>query len=379
MLASISNYLTKALYGLKIAPKQWYKTYSKFMKEQGFQQCSSEPCMFYKDQVYAVVHVDDTLSTGPEHLVEDFRTKLRKRFKSGEGGDAKYYLGARIDQANNCISLDQSNYTQTLLEKFKDHLGNHNKKVSNPLVGNIQTILQQAEHSVEKEPDFPYREMVGSLVYLSTVTRFDIAAAVSIVSKYLANPTKIHCDLVRRIYWYLRSKPGKKLVFKKNDELALGYCDSSFANMENYESLGGYVITLGGTPILWKSLRLPVTLSTSEAEYVTLTPAIKDCVWLKGILNEIGYYHDHINICEDNQGCMALANNPQSSRKTRHIQVRYHWIRERLQDNTVRLIQIATNDQLADVMTKGLYGPPLNLLCSRLNLVDNDVSLQGGN
>ena len=149
--------------------------------------------------------------------------------------------------------------------------------------------------------------------------------------------------------------------------------------MENYESLGGYVITLGGTPILWKSLRLPVTLSTSEAEYVTLTPAIKDCVWLKGILNEIGYYHDHINICEDNQGCMALANNPQSSRKTRHIQVRYHWIRERLQDNTVQLIQIATNDQLADVMTKGLYGPPLNLICSRLNLVDDDVSLQGGN
>jgi len=130
---------------------------------------------------------------------------------------------------------------------------------------------------------------------------------------------------------------------------------------------------------LEKSKWQMLTLSTSEAEYVTLTPTINDCVWLKGILNEIGYYHDHIKIFEDNQGCMALANNPQSSRKTRHIQVRYHWIRDKLQDNTVQLVQIGTNDQLADVMTKGLYGPSLNNICRRLNLVDDDVSLQGRN
>jgi hypothetical protein len=374
-------YIVKALYGLKIAPKQWHNTYKEFMKRQGFKQCTSEPCLYYKQNLFAVVHVDDTLTTGDEQLVEEFRTNLRKQFKSGEGGDADWYLGARITQKSDNIILDQEQYTIDILKKFSKYLGsNENKKTSTPLVADFQKYLIQAEKIDEIETDFPYREMVGSLVYLSIFTRIDIAAAVSIVSKYLTNPTKIHCDMVRRIYWYLRYKPNKGLSFKKGSQQMKCYCDSSFGNLENYGSLGGYIITIGDVPILWKSTRMNTTLSTAEAEYVALTPAIKDTIWLKGILDEIGIKQQKVEILEDNQGCIALVNNPQSSRKTRHIQVRYHWIRNQFQAKNMILSKIDTKDQLADLMTKGLYGPNITEICNKVSLYDfTEVSQQGEN
>jgi hypothetical protein len=374
-------YILKALYGLKIAPKQWHNTYKNFMKEQGFKQCTSEPCLYYKNNLFAVVHVDDTLTTGEEKLVEEFRAKLRQKFKSGEGGDANWYLGARITQNAQSIVLDQEQYTKDILNKFSKYLGsNEKKKTSTPLDTNFQKYLIQAEKSNEYEKDFPYREMVGSLVYLSIFTRIDISAAVSIVSKYLANPKKIHCDMVRRIYWYLRFKPSKGIVFKKGNQQLKCYCDSSFGNLENYGSLGGYIVTIGDIPILWKALRMKTTLSTSEAEYVALTPAIKDTIWLKGILDEIGIKQKDVEIFEDNQGCIALVNNPQSSRKTRHIQVRYHWIRDQFQSKKMKLTKIDTKDQLADLMTKGLYGPNITSICNKLSVNDlTEVSQQEEN
>ncbi len=144
-----------------------------------------------------------------------------------------------------------------------------------PLLPNFQENLLKAQVSNEIEPKFPYREMVGSLVYASNGTRFDITAAVSIVSRFANNPKKIHCDMVRRIYQYLNANP-KKLKFQIVGDIKLvGYCDASLGNLENYSSLAGFCFTIGNTIISWKSFKEPViALSTADAEYIALTPTI---------------------------------------------------------------------------------------------------------
>ena len=152
------------------------------------------------------------------------------------------------------------------------------------------------------------------------------------------------------------------------------YCDASFANLENYRSLSGHLGLLDETPIIWKSARQPVVAkSTQEAEYLALTPAMQDLIWTQGILEDIGFPQSEVPIFEDNEACIALANNPQSTRRSRHIQQVYHWIREHLENKSVTLKSIKTTDQLADLMTKGLYGPALRTVCAKLNLKKGDL------
>lgn len=203
-------------------------------------------------------------------------------------------------------------------------------------------------------------------------TRFDIAAAVSIVSRFLDKPKKIHCNMVRRIFWYLRGSIDNKLLYERNSEMSLsGYVDSSYANLENYASLSGYAFQLGTGIISWQSSRQPViALSSAEAEYIALTPAVQEVIWLKQILNELGYPQTNVPIYEDNQSCILLARNPQDHKKTRHIQIRYHWIRQHLFDKTFNLQYCNTKSQKADMFTKGLFGPTLRIQCERLGMVN---------
>jgi hypothetical protein len=365
----------KALYGLKESPRKWFLMYRDFMLELGLTQSQVEPCLFYKDDLFVAVHVDDTMSTGKKHIVDEFRAKLKKRFKSGEGGKANYYLAMNITQTNDYIALDQKTYIEGKLEEYKAFLGDNDRfKASVPLKTNFQKILFDAEKSMEYDSEFPYRQMVGSLVYCAIMTRFDISAAVSVVSKFLEKPKKLHCEMVRQIYWYLRGSLDFKLIYnKRHNESKIqlaAYCDSSFANLENYESLSGYIICINETPVIWKCSRSKVIVkSTQEAEYVALTPLMTDLLWGRSLLNEIGFSQKIIEIYEDNEACIALANNPQSTSKTRHIQVTYHWIRQHLESGVAKLISIRTCDQLADILTKGLHRPKLYSSCKRLNLI----------
>jgi hypothetical protein len=364
-------FIVKALYGLKESPREWFKLFRQFMIETGFIQSVADHCIFIKSDIIVSVYVDDILTTGNDKEIHLFREQLKARFRLNEkGGLAHLYLGLSINQTiEDEITIDQIAYVKDKLVEFQDHIGPH-KCMASPLASDFQQILIEAEKSEEFEPKFPYREMVGSLVYAMMGTRFDIAAAVSIVSKYCSKPKKAHCEMVRRIYWYLRGNCDLRLVYSKNGTTVLkGYCDSSYANLENYASLCGYVFTFNGTAVSWSSHRESViTTSTSEAEYVALLPCLQDCVWHKLLLSEFGYPQDTIEIMEDNEACILLAKNPQNHKKTRHIQVRYHWSRQAIADGVAKLSPIKTKDQLADIFTKGVYGPALRNSCTALGL-----------
>lgn len=360
-------FIQKALYGLKESPREWFQTVKAYMISDNFKQSEYDPCVFYKSDVMVSIFVDDTISMGIG--AEKFRRKFKEKFPSKSGGEAHHFIGLRISNQNDSICIDQEAYINQKLTEYEEFL-DPNTCYSSPLLPDFAHTLTSAEKSDECEPSFPYRSMVGSLVHVMNGTRFDIAAAVSIVSRYLNSPKKIHCDMVRRIYYYLRGNPLKHLEYKKGDMALIGFCDSSYANLENYASLSGYAFKLGGSLIEWKSMRQPVVaLSTAESEYIALTPCFQAGLWLRGILSELGVPQKATTVYEDNAACIFMAKNPQNSKRTRHIQVRYHWIRQYLENNSFKLQPCKTENQLADIFTKGAHGPQIRSTSSRLGMM----------
>ena len=225
--------LLKALYGLKQAPREWNEVLHEFLVEKKFTQCVSDPCIYVRRMHGSCeiigVYVDDVLSTGsdPQRLSE-FRKELKQKFKCSEGGLAEWCLGMKIDQTKNGIMINQDQYIGQKLETFA-YVLTPNTKRKTPLDPNFHQLLEKAEHSIETEPNFPYRSIVGSLMYAATGTRPDIMTAVGLISRFNSSPKKIHCDMVRQILYYLRAYPQYALQYPKGKDLKVtGYCVSSW-------------------------------------------------------------------------------------------------------------------------------------------------------
>jgi predicted transcriptional regulator len=373
-------FIKKCLYGLKESAREWFKMLKNYIKSEGFKQNAADPCVFFKVNkeskldIVLSIFVDDILTTGISISIQEFRENFKRKFKVSEkGGICKHYLSIKFSRDTEYIYLDQTAYVNQKLE-VKTYLLNPKESCASPLLPNFQELLIEANESKEIDTTFPYREMVGSLVYLANGTRFDITAALSVVSRFANNPKKIHCDMVRRIYRYLRGN-NRKLRYKIKGEIKLvGYCDASLGNLENYASLAGFCFIMGESIISWKSFKEPViALSTAEAEYIALTPAVQECIFLQNFLQSMGYQTTKTEIREDNNACIALAKNPQDKKRTRHIQIRFHWIREQLENGIFTLIPTKTLNQLADIFTKGMHGPQLKTISAKLGLVQDSV------
>jgi Reverse transcriptase (RNA-dependent DNA polymerase) len=364
--------LHKALYGLKQAPREWNEAYHQFMLDEGFTQCHGDPCIYFRKKegiIYVGLYVDDTISAGTNKLeLDQFRSRLKQKFKCGEGGLLNWCLGMEVSQSQNEIKINQTQYIAGKLQEFSDFLDPKIRR-SSPLDSNFQKLLQDAESSTETDPSFPYRSAVGSLNYAATGTRPDIASAVGIVSRFLDKPKLIHVEMVKRIFYYLRSTLDYNLNFTKGSMQASGYSDSSWANNADYSSISGYIMLLGNNLISWRSSKQPVVaLSSTEAEYVALTSGVQEALWLKQILEELGFNQNTIEIYEDNEGCINIAKNPQEFKRTRHIQVKYHFVREHVKTKAIEIKYVHTKLQLADMLTKGLNGNKLQANCKSLGL-----------
>jgi hypothetical protein len=379
-------FIRKCLYGLKESARAWFKMVKQYLLSLNFIQNQAEPCVFYKLskenglELLLALFVDDILTTGCQDKIAEFRNEFKTRFRMSEkGGLCKHFLSIKFTDDDKNIYMDQQTYVKQKLNDYAKFLGDPRQGSSTPLVSNFQELLLQAATSTDIDSKFPYKELVGSLVYLANGTRFDITAAVSVVSRFSNNPKIIHCEMVKRIYHYLRANP-KKLKFTKHGSIKLiGYCDASLGNLENYSSLAGFCFMMGNSIISWKSFKEPVVaLSTAEAEYIALTSAVQECVFLQQFFNGLGMSITKTEIHEDNNACIALAKNPQEKKRTRHIQIRFHWIREQLENGVFTLVPTRTLDQLADIFTKGLHGPQIRNISQRLGLVD-DTGKQGEN
>ncbi|KAE8695627.1 Potassium transporter 10 [Hibiscus syriacus] len=371
--------LKKSLYGLKQAPRQWYKKFDSFMSSSGFTRYQEDHCCYIKrfdnSFIILLLYVDDMLVAG-SHMQEiiNLKQKLSKQFAMKDLGAVKQILGMRIkrDTKSGTLILSHAEYINKVLSRFKMQDA---KPVSTPLGVHFRLSKEQSPKTEEERAHMvkvPYASAIGSLMYVMVCTRPDIAQEVGAVSKHMNNPGKVHWEAVKWILRYLRGTTNKTLCFKGGDTILTGYVDADLAgNVDIRRSNTGYVYTLGGTAVSWVSqLQKIVALSTTEAEYVAVTEASKEMVWLQSFLEELGKKQENNVLYWESQSVIHLAKNPSFHSRTKHIQLRYHFIRSLLEDGILKLEKISGAQNPADMLTKMVTTDKLKLCSTSVGMLN---------
>jgi hypothetical protein len=219
------------------------------------------------------------------------------------------------------------------------------KGVKTPIDYSRNIGFDEQHDSDQSECDFPYRQAVGALMHLMVATRPDIGFAVSYVSRYMSDPQLHHVQAVKRILRYLQNTKSYGLRFEKKSKLELcGYSDADWAgDTSDRKSTSGYIFQLGNTTISWGSKKQSsVALSTCEAEYIALSLAIQEGKWIENLFNEllssINMEPCKLKIFEDNQSCIKMSKNPVDHGRAKHIDIKYHYIRDEIKQGNVQVI-----------------------------------------
>uniref|UniRef100_A0AAV1UPL8 Reverse transcriptase Ty1/copia-type domain-containing protein n=1 Tax=Peronospora matthiolae TaxID=2874970 RepID=A0AAV1UPL8_9STRA len=356
--------LVKAIYGLKQASRVWNETFYEFVCSIGFQVSDFDPCLYLKitcgECVLLLVYVDDVLVTGSStELIMRTKSDLKARFEMTDSGKCAFVLGIElVDNDDGSVTMYQRRYVEDVLKRFGM---SDCKAVISPTHISSRLIPSTAATKI----DAPFREAVGALMHLMTATRPDIAFAVSYVSRFMEKPQVEHWIAVKRILRYLQGTKSHGICFKPDDKIDFcGYSDADWAgDHADRKSTSGYAFILMGAPVSWGSKKQSsMSLSTSEAEYIALSLAIQEGKWVHRLLCEIldaaeDKSGPELKIMEDNQSCIKMTKNPVNYGRAKHIDVKYHHIRDEIKRGDVKLEYCETTIMLADIMTKGLPGP----------------------
>ena len=351
--------LNKSLYGLKQSGRNWNNLLHYYLLENDFVQNESDHCVYSKyasknEMMIVIVWVDDLmLAASNETLMHDMKQVFVNKFKMKDLGRLSYFLGIEFEQNENSVTMSQKRYISKVLERFE--------------MTDCKPKSTPSEQKLECNDTSPadsktYREAVGSLIYAMTCTRPDICWIVTKLSQHLSKPLQSHWVAVKHVLRYLKGTLNKKLCYKKcEDGLKLiGYSDADWASsIEDRRSTSGYCFSLAknGPPISWKSRKQPtVALSSCEAEYIALAAAVQEgtylSYWLNGMMVETEKKPEPVLIFEDNQGTIALSHNPVGRQRSKHIDVRYHFIRSMLTEGKISVQYCPTSEMVADLMTK---------------------------
>lgn len=219
----------------------------------------------------------------------------------------------------------------------------------------------------------PYSSAVGSLMYAMVGSRPDLAYAVGLVCRYMSKPGKEHWLAVKWIMRYIKGALGINLTFTRGSDFKVrGYCDSDYASdLDKSRSTTGYVYTVGGNTVSWRSsLQKVVALSTTEAEYMALSDAVREGIWLKGICKELKLSDEVFEIHCDSQSAIYLAKNFVYREKTKHIATKYNFIREVIANGVVNVLKIHTSVNPADMLTKALPGEKFDGCLAKLKVIE---------
>lgn len=363
-------HLKKALYGLRQAPRAWYSRIEKYFLENGFKKCPFEHTLFVKEAnkkiLIICLYVDDLVFTGnSEEMVREFKESMKTEFEMTDMGLLHYFLGIEVKQEQKRISISQHRYAKELLKRF-NMVGS--SPVSTPMEFGSKFSKNTFEDNVN--PSL-YRSMVGSLMYL-TATRPDIMFSVSVISRFMENSKKSHWEAGKHILRYINGTLNHGLIYTRTEDASLrGFSDSDYGGcIDDSKSTTGYVFNLGSGAISWQTKKQNVVaLSSAEAEYISLSMAGCQALWLRGILVTLGKYQ--INATKlfcDNKSAIALSKNPVFHGKSKHIRIKYHFIRELVANKDVEVCFCGTKDQLADVFTKALQVGNFNRLKKNLGV-----------
>lgn len=357
--------LKRALYGLRRAPRYWYDTVFAFFERQGFRRSACDACLFTKvvDSTIIIVllYVDDMLIFCKNTaLIDSFKKTISSAFKMKDLGIAKFCLGIELQFSPGSVVLKQSQYIVDTLARF--HMSDC-RSVGTPLVPNTeQTAAADADEALDSALATRFRAIVGSLMYLATCTRPDIAAAVGQLSRFMSKPTVAHLNAAKHCLRYLRGTTNVGIGYSNSGttNILTGACDANWASIAaGSRSTTGYYFAINNGPVSWKSrLQSLVALSTAEAEFQALMDATRECLYLRDLLAELGIKQlQPTRIDIDNQPAITIANNHATTPRVKHIALRINFVRQQLALRNIVLNYCPTADNTADIFTKSLPRP----------------------
>jgi len=349
--------LKKALYGLKQAPRAWYSRIESYFFKEGFTKCPYEHTLFIKTAdggkiLIICLYVDDLIFTGNDEVMfDEFKKSMMAEFDMSDLGKMRYFLSIEVLQKEGGIFISQQKYTNEVLERF--NMGQCNS-VKNPIVPGFK--LTKDEGGVQVDSTL-YKQMVESLMYL-TATRLDLMFVVSLISRYMEHPTESHMLATKRILRYVKGTTKFRMFYRKGGDIEFcGYTDSDYAgDQDDRKSISGYVFMMNSSAISWSSKKQPVvTLSTTEAEFIAAASSACQVVWLRRILKSLTHVLSGPTVVYcDNISAIRLSKNPVMYGRSKHIDIRFHFLRDLVKDGVIELTQCSTHEQVADIMTKPL-------------------------
>ena len=363
--------LHKALYGLKQAPRAWYERLRDFLIMQGFKIGRVDTTLFTKDVngdlFICQIYVDDIIFGSTNDLLShEFATMMSREFEMSMIGELTFFLGFQVKQMKEGTFIHQEKYTKDILKKFKM---DECKPIKTPMATNGHLDLDVDGKPVDQSL---YRSMIGSLLYL-TASRPDIMFSVCLCARFQANPKESHLSAVNRILRYLKHTPSIGMWYPNGASLdLLGYSDSDFAGSRvDRKSTSGGCHLLGRSLVSWSSKKQnSVALSTAEAEYIAAGACCAQILYMKQTLLDFGVKLDRIPLLCDNESAVKIAKNPVQHSRTKHIDIRHHFLRDHEAKGDISLQGVRSEEQLADIFTKPLGESTFVRLRHELNVLD---------
>jgi hypothetical protein len=339
-------------------------------------QSVADPCLFYKRKqgkltLLLTIHVDDTLVAGEKEEVDWFCNTIRKRFNIQNLGQLKKHLGVwwnwdKDKDGNTTLTATMPSMIEDITKLYTETTKERIKHFNTPAYPGTTLTKNEAP---EPENIDAYRSIVGKLLYLMTKVAPNIANAVRELATHLSNPGKQHWRAVGRLVGYLDAHGKQGLTFRQPRDLkATSYSDTDFAKSpDDRRSISGRLVTIGGTLVSWQSKKQQtVTLSSTEAEYIGLSECCQDTYFITMLLSEILDKPANkltATIHCDNTGAIYLAKNQQVGARTKHIDIKHHFIREMIEEKKVNIRFVGTEDNPADTLTKNVSEKIFNKFC----------------
>ncbi|GBP10776.1 Copia protein [Eumeta japonica] len=363
--------LNRSIYGLKQSALCWNNEFNKKILKIGFVRSENDYCLYKRKSLFLLLYVDDILLCGGDSSeIETVKNYLKEQFEIKDLGEVKEFLGIQIVKLENGdLKLAQTNNIINLLKRF----GFENSKYKEtPIERNWNS--EKEDYSCVEWNQHTYRQAIGGLLYISIWTRPDIAYAVNTLSRHQEVFGNVHINAVKRIFRYLNATKSEGLIYSKikQGSSLCGYSDASWGEAEDRKSTTGYCFKSFGNLLSWRATKQKtISLSSTEAEYVALSTAAQEGVWLKRLLNEyeVSSKDEIFDMYVDNQGAKCIAEQLET-RRSKHIELKYHFIRQQVQDGKIKLKYIQTDCQLADIFTKPLAKNKFCLFKNLLNIKD---------
>jgi hypothetical protein len=363
--------LNKNVYGLKQGANEWNKKLNTILTDAGYNRSLNDPCLYVKQKnghyVYILVYVDDLIAAATSsQMFADFECVMNCVVVMKDLGNLHYYIGLQFERDNDgFFKVCQKKYIEEKLIEFRL---DESKESNIPIDTGYLKIDTTENEKANKEI---FRKAIGSLQYLATNTRPDICIAVSILARRVENPKQSDWTEVKRVFRYLKKTKDKKLILgQKQDSTELVcYADADWGNdPADRKSNTGYCFKFMGSVVYWKSHKQTmVTLSSTEAEYISLAEAAQEAIWMTRILKDLNQIVNTVVMYEDNQSCIHMLKNGNNLR-TKHIDTKYHFVRELVKTKAISVEYCPTENMIADMLTKPLEAVRLNKLTVAMGL-----------